>query len=92
MGVIRKSKSPEDVFDSKASRISNYDDTPEWFKKGVEMALLAPTAMNQQKFTFAINGDRVKIKNGFGPFTKLDAGIVKYHFEIGASPKEFVWA
>ena len=92
MGAIRKSKKPEDVFDGKSSRISRYEDTPEWFKKGVEMALLAPTAMNRQKFTFAINGDRVKIRSGFGKFTKLDVGIVKYHFEIGASPKEFVWA
>ena len=91
-GASRKSKKPEDVFDGKSSRISSYEDTPEWFKKGVEMALLAPTAMNQQKFTFAISGDRIKIKPGFGPFTKLDAGIVKYHFEIGSSPKEFVWA
>ena len=56
------------------------------------MALLAPTAIKQQNFTFAISGDRVKIKPGFGPFTKLDAGIVKYHFEIGSSPKDFVWA
>ena len=91
-GASRKSKKPEDIFDGKSSRISSYEDTPEWFKKGVEMALLAPTAMNQQKFTFAISGDRVKIKPGFGPFTKLDAGIVKYHFEIGSSPKDFVWA
>ena len=92
MGAIRKSKKPGDVFDGKSSRISRYEDTPEWFKKGVEMALLAPTAMNRQKFTFSISGDRVKIRSGFGKFTKLDVGIVKYHFEIGASPKEFVWA
>ncbi len=56
MGAGRKSKKPEDVFDGKSSGISSYKDTPEWFKKGVEMALLAPTAMNQQ-FTFTISGD-----------------------------------
>ena len=28
------------------------DITPSWFRKGVEAALLAPTAVNQQKFFF----------------------------------------
>ena len=43
-GVPHKIKSVEDV--SNASDI-----TPSWFKKGVEAALLAPTAVNQQKFS-----------------------------------------
>ena len=30
---------------------------PEWFVSGVEAALLAPTAMNQQKFRFALQGN-----------------------------------
>ncbi len=34
-------------------QVSNASDiTPSWFKKGVEAALLAPTAVNQQKFFF----------------------------------------
>lgn len=56
---------------------------PDWFKKGVEAALLAPTAMNQQKFTIILNGNNVTLKPGKGFYTKLDLGIVKYHFEIG---------
>ena len=44
-GVSHKIKTIEQV--SNAS-----DSTPPWFKKGVEAALLAPTAVNQQKFFF----------------------------------------
>lgn len=55
---------------------------PEWFQKGVEAALLAPTAMNQQKFFFELLPDGgVKARCGKGFYTKLDLGIVKYHFE-----------
>ena len=48
-GVSHKIKTVEDV--SNASDI-----TPSWFKKGVEAALLAPTAVNQQKFSFEYLG------------------------------------
>ena len=65
---------------------------PEWFRAGVEAALLAPTAMNQQKFTFALSGNRVSVKAGIGFYTKIDLGIVKYHFEAGAGTEHFVWA
>ena len=30
---------------------------PEWFRNGMESAMLAPTAMNQQKFRFTLNDD-----------------------------------
>ena len=64
---------------------------PEWFVSGVEAALLAPTAMNQQKFRFALHGNRVSATAGSGFYTKLDLGIVKYHFEIGAGADAFTW-
>lgn len=56
-------------------------DSPEWFKKGVEAALLAPTAMNQQKFFFEYANGEVTAKPGRGFYTKVDLGIAKYHFE-----------
>lgn len=65
------------------------DDSPTWFKKGVEAALLAPTAMNQQKFQFVLydlNNISLQI-DGFGFYTKLDLGIVKYHFETISGKK-----
>lgn len=65
---------------------------PEWFQKGIEAALLAPTAMNQQKFSFALNGNKVSVKAGTGLYTKIDLGIVKYHFELGAGREQFTWA
>ena len=58
-------------------------DMPEWFLSGMEAALLAPTAMNRQKFYFELLPDNsIKITCGKGLYTKLDLGIVKYHFEV----------
>ena len=68
-------------------------DAPEWYKKGVEYALLAPTAINQQKFKFElIDSNKVKLTPGVGlANTKIDMGIVKYHFELGAGKDNFEW-
>ena len=74
------------------------DTTPSWFKKGVEAALLAPTAVNQQKFSFEYVGmkdghHQVSAKKGFSMigYTKIDLGIAKCHFEVGAGQENFVW-
>ena len=80
-------------------QVSNASDiTPSWFKKGVEAALLAPTAVNQQKFSFEYvgmsnNRHQVRAKKGFSMigYTKMDLGIAKYHFEIGAGEVNFDW-
>ena len=61
---------------------------PEWFQSGMNAAMLAPTAMNQQKFRLELLPDgNVKATCGSGFYTKLDLGIVKYHFEIVAGKK-----
>ena len=61
---------------------------PEWFEKGMRAAMLAPTAMNQQKFYFELRADgTVKATCGSGFYTKLDLGIVKYHFEAASGKK-----
>lgn len=65
---------------------------PEWFWNGVNAALLAPTAMNQQKFTFSLEDGKVLAKAGAGFYTKVDLGIVKYHFEAAAGEENFQWA
>jgi nitroreductase len=90
-GVGHKIKTIEQV--SNASDI-----TPSWFKKGVEAALLAPTAVNQQKFSFEYAGmsnnrHKVHAKKGFSMigYTQIDLGIAKYHFEIGAGKDNFIW-
>ena len=90
-GVVHKIKTVEQV--SNAS-----DVTPLWFRKGVEAALLAPTAVNQQKFSFKYAGMKnghhlVYAKKGFSVigYTQMDLGIAKYHFEIGAGKDNFEW-
>ena len=68
---------------------------PDWFLSGLQAALLAPTAVNQQKFKFFLQeGNRVSAKTLFSPwgYTTIDLGIVKYHFEIGAGKENFEWA
>lgn len=65
---------------------------PDWFLEGVNAALLAPTAVNQQKFSFRLDGRQVTAKAGSGFYTKIDLGIVKYHFEVGAGKESFQWA
>ncbi|MBQ1482964.1 MAG: nitroreductase [Erysipelotrichaceae bacterium] len=70
------------------------DKGPEWFRKGVDAAMKAPTAVNQQKFSLKLlEGNRVKASAvGLGTLLKLDLGIVKCHFEIGAGKENFKWA
>lgn len=65
---------------------------PDWFKSGMEAAMTAPTAMNQQKFLFTLKDGKVSAKAGLGFYSKIDLGIVKYHFELGAGPENFQWA
>lgn len=64
---------------------------PDWFRKGVEAALLAPTALNQQKFRFILRGDKVAAEAGAGFYTKMDLGIARCHFELGAGRENFAW-
>lgn len=94
-GVSHKIKTMEQV----SNATSN---SPSWFRKGVEAALLAPTAINQQKFSFFLQDQKgtkvgckpkVIAKRGFSMvgYTKMDLGIAKLHFEIGAGKENFKW-
>ena len=85
----------------RVEQVSNANDlTPSWFRQGVEAALLAPTAVNQQKFFFeyipARDGKPVRVlaKRNFSliGFTQMDLGIAKCHFEIRAGKENFEWA
>ena len=85
-GVTHKIKRPEEVSNIGAQ-------TPEWFAKGVEAALLAPTAINQQKFYFEYQSCPEDPRHGVKAirrfslvgYTQMDLGIAKLHFEIGAA-------
>ncbi len=76
-----------------AARVSRGENAPAWFQKGVEAALLAPTAINQQKFKLELIGEnRVRLRQTGGFCRGLDYGILKYHFEQGAGKENFEWA
>lgn len=67
---------------------------PEWFKRGMEAALLAPTAVHQQKFEFELVDDHTvsaRARFTLVGYGKMDLGIVKYHFEVAAGKENFAW-
>lgn len=90
-GVPHRSKAPQEV-------APGYAGAPAWFRRGVDAALLAPTALNQQKFSFELAGadgdgtPLVRAATRRGGFTRMDLGIAKCHFEIGAAGTLFAWA
>lgn len=86
-GRNHKVKTPEQVSNLTA-------ESPEWFVRGVEAALKAPTAVNQQKFYFeyvAPDGVRPKRGKSLVGYTKIDLGIAMYNFEVGAGCENFRW-
>jgi len=64
---------------------------PEWFRRGMAAAMLAPTAMNQQKFVLTLHQNTVSAKPLIAFYSRVDLGIVKCHFEIGAGDAIFKW-
>jgi nitroreductase len=76
-GVERKSKPLEQLHNVTG-------ELPEWFMRGMEAAMLAPTAINQQKFMVSLDGETIRVTAGRGPYAKVDLGIVKYHLEVGS--------
>ncbi|MDY0377387.1 MAG: nitroreductase family protein [Desulfobacterales bacterium] len=74
-GVTSRSKSPNEV-------LQLIGEKPKWLDLGIEAALLAPTAVNQQKFKIICENGAVSVKKeGHGYYMDIDLGIVKYHFE-----------
>lgn len=67
---------------------------PKWFETGMEAAMLAPTAMNRQDFVIRLEaGNVVKVRpTSRGSLAKIDVGIVKCNFEIGAGDTRFAWS
>ena len=101
-GTGHKIKTVEQVSRSAVRTLGSTENAsemiPSWFRKGVEAALLAPTAVNQQKFSFEYLGmndgrHQVRAKKGFSVigYTQMDLGIAKYHFEVGAGTGNFDW-
>ncbi len=73
-GAARKSKTAAEVTENGTDEA--------WFSRGIDAALKAPTAVNQQRFIFDFrNGETTVRVKGFGSLTLVDLGIVAYHFE-----------
>jgi hypothetical protein len=80
-GVAHHSKSVEALTDVKGEK-------PSYWDRAVEACLLAPTAVNQQKFLLSCHDGKPSLKvNGSGFYTKMDLGIVKCHFESATGVK-----
>lgn len=86
-GREHRSKSVSDV--SRANGL-----LPEWFVNGVEAALSAPTAVNQQKFRFTLNCDgsvTAEPRFSFVGYTQLDLGIAVCHFTLQSPGHDVRW-
>ena len=83
-GIPHKKKTSEEVSSYKG-------EMPDWFRSGVDAALLAPTALAKQAFFIRGEGRTVSITCENGIFSGADRGLVKYHFELGAGRENFEW-
>ena len=51
-----------------------------------------PSRWHRKSFTsFPRGGSNVTAKAGIGFYSKIDLGIAKYHFELGAGAENFSW-
>lgn len=82
-GIAHKSKPMDDL--------CHIAQKPEWFVNGMKAVMLAPTAVNQQKFQLSLDGDQATAKTTGGFYSDIDLGIAKYHFEIGAKKDRSIW-
>ena len=76
-GSAHRSKTPAEVTESGTDEA--------WFSQGIDAALKAPTAVNQQKFLFSVRDGEVTARpKGIGSLLRVDLGIVAYHFEAAS--------
>ena len=77
-----------------AVETGDYANAPDWFKRGVEASMLAPSALGKQPFRFTLLADgrtvRAEALEGVQP--EIGLGIAKMHFELAAGTDSFVWA
>ena len=84
-GTVHRNKS--------LSEVSAADcDRPAWFDDGVRAALLAPTALNRQNFMITLKDGKVSVEGRGNIYPEVNAGIARYHFEVGAGMENFEWA
>lgn len=75
-GVPHKSKTREQILEVKGAVPSNLE-------RIIEACLLAPTAINQQKFKIVCKDGEAEVKKfGLGFYTDVDLGIIKCHKDL----------
>lgn len=93
MGVIAVGTSDQNGVPHKMRTVielsPDADQAPEWFREGVKGAILAPSAVNQQKYRFYWNNGKPEATKGMGFYTDMDLGIAKYHFNQAAGRPVF---
>ena len=73
-------------------KIADTDGMSVWFNKGIAAVMDAPTALNRQAFRFSYEGGKVDAVNTGGRINRIDLGIARFHFELGAGAERFEWA
>lgn len=65
---------------------------PDWFIRGMQAAMLAPTSLGQQPFLFRLERDgTVSAEATHGLFSYVGLGCARRHFDIGAAPERAPW-
>jgi hypothetical protein len=77
----RSTKAVEEMYDSKET-------VPDWFISGMKAVQKAPSAMNKQPVMFSYNNGLVTARVE-SDSQKIDLGIAKVHFELGAKNGRF---
>ena len=81
--IRRSDRKPEQFLESD----TEYENAPDWIKKGIEAVLLGPSAVNQQPVNIIYRDGKVSAKiwkKGNG-LEHNDLGIAKKQFEVGAA-------
>lgn len=78
--------------DRPVSEIADLTDAPEWFRKGIECVMLAPSGMNKQPISFSQKDGVVSVHHKDSNLSRFDCGIARYHFELGAGKDSFKWS
>ena len=84
--IRRKTKAAQELS-------TGLENSPEWFAAGITAVQRAPSAMNRQGVHFTFCGNEMVIGQcvSKGPFSLVDLGIAKYHFELGAHGGRWSW-
>ena len=92
-GVQHPMRPMEKFLGPQAARLQR-DTMPDWFRRGMEASILAPTAVHQQKFEFDLTDDHTvaaRARFSMVGWAKLDLGMVKYNFKVAAGKENFNW-